>query len=131
MEANLTGVKVLVIDDSKTIRRSAEITLNKAGCKVFLAEDGFDAFAKIIEFCPDMIFIDVMMPRLDGYATCAVIKRNPRFKNTPVVMLSSKDSIFDQARGRVVGADEYLIKPFTKESLLNAVTSHIKSAGTN
>jgi twitching motility two-component system response regulator PilG len=122
--SNLAGVKVMVIDDSNTIRRSAEIFLGQAGCEVILAEDGFDALAKIADHHPNVIFVDVMMPRLDGYQTCSLIKKNPRFKSTPVVMLSSKDGLFDRARGRMVGSDEYLTKPFTKDSLLAAVRSH-------
>jgi twitching motility two-component system response regulator PilG len=122
--SNLTGVKVLVIDDSNTIRRSAEIFLGQAGCEVVLAEDGFDALAKIVDHHPDIIFVDIMMPKLDGYQTCALIKKNPRFKTTPVIMLSSKDGLFDRARGRMVGSDEYLTKPFTKDSLLEAVGAH-------
>jgi twitching motility two-component system response regulator PilG len=122
--SNLAGVKVMVIDDSNTIRRSAEIFLGQAGCEVILAEDGFDALAKITDHHPSVIFVDVMMPRLDGYQTCSLIKKNPRFKATPVVMLSSKDGLFDRARGRMVGSDEYLTKPFTKESLLAAVRAH-------
>ncbi len=114
----------MVIDDSNTIRRSAEIFLVQAGCRVVLAEDGFDALAKIADHEPDVIFVDVMMPRLDGYQTCALIKRNPRFKGTPVIMLSSKDGLFDRARGRMVGSDQYLTKPFTKEGLLSAVAAH-------
>ncbi|WP_348946222.1 twitching motility response regulator PilG [Chitinibacter sp. FCG-7] len=122
--SNLAGVKVMVIDDSNTIRRSAEIFLGQAGCEVILAEDGFDALAKIADHHPAVIFVDVMMPRLDGYQTCSLIKKNPRFKATPVVMLSSKDGLFDRARGRMVGSDEYLTKPFTKDSLLAAVRVH-------
>jgi twitching motility two-component system response regulator PilG len=122
--SDLAGVKVMVIDDSNTIRRSAEIFLGQAGCEVILAEDGFDALAKIADHHPSVIFVDVMMPRLDGYQTCSLIKKNPRFKATPVVMLSSKDGLFDRARGRMVGSDEYLTKPFTKDSLLAAVRSH-------
>lgn len=122
--ANLSGVKVMVIDDSNTIRRSAEIFLVQAGCQVILAEDGFDALAKIADHHPDVIFVDIMMPRLDGYQTCALIKKNPRYGTTPVVMLSSKDGLFDRARGRMVGSDEYLTKPFTKDSLLKAVAVH-------
>jgi twitching motility two-component system response regulator PilG len=124
----LTGVKVMVIDDSNTIRRSAEIFLLQAGCTVILAEDGFDALAKITDHQPDLIFVDIMMPRLDGYQTCALIKKNARFHQTPVVMLSSKDGLFDRARGRMVGSDQYLTKPFTKESLLKAVGTHVKVA---
>lgn len=124
-ETNLqTGTKVMVIDDSNTIRRSAEIFLLKAGCQVVLAEDGFDALAKIADHQPDIIFVDIMMPRLDGYQTCALIKKNSKFKDTPVVMLSSKDGLFDRARGRMVGSDEYLTKPFTKDTLLTAVREH-------
>ena len=121
---NLNGVKVMVIDDSNTIRRSAEIFLVQAGCQVVLAEDGFDALAKIADHHPEIIFCDIMMPRLDGYQTCALIKKNPRFGVTPVIMLSSKDGLFDRARGRMVGSDEYLTKPFTKDSLLKAVAAH-------
>ncbi|AMC36216.1 PleD family two-component system response regulator [Iodobacter arcticus] len=125
--SQLAGVKVMVIDDSNTIRRSAEIFLGQAGCEVILAEDGFDALAKISDRLPDVIFVDVMMPRLDGYQTCSLIKKNPRYKTTPVIMLSSKDGLFDRARGRMVGSDEYLTKPFTKDSLLQAVAAHIRS----
>ncbi|MBV8658637.1 MAG: twitching motility response regulator PilG [Burkholderiales bacterium] len=125
---SLTGVKVMVIDDSNTIRRSAEIFLGQAGCDVILAEDGFDALAKISDHHPDVIFVDVMMPRLDGYQTCSLIKKNPKFKSTPVIMLSSKDGLFDRARGRMVGSDEYLTKPFTKDSLLQAVGAHAQQA---
>jgi len=113
--------KVLVIDDSNTIRRSAEIFLKQGGHTVMLAEDGFDALAKINDSQPDLIFCDILMPRLDGYQTCAIIKRNARFAATPVVMLSSKDGVFDRARGRMVGSQEYLTKPFTKDQLLQAV----------
>jgi twitching motility two-component system response regulator PilG len=119
----IAGLKVLVIDDSTTIRRSAQIFLGQAKCEVILAEDGFGALAKVVEHRPDIIFLDVMMPRLDGYQTCALIKGNPQFNAIPVVMLSSKDGLFDRARGRLVGADHYLTKPFTRESLLSAVTS--------
>ncbi len=124
---NLSGIKVMVIDDSNTIRRSAEIFLAQAGCQVVLAEDGFDALAKIADHAPDLIFVDIMMPRLDGYQTCALIKKNARLKSTPVIMLSSKDGLFDRARGRVAGSDEYLTKPFTKESLLRSVASHTRA----
>lgn len=127
---DLTGLKVMVIDDSNTIRRSAEIFLTQSGCKVVLAEDGFDALAKITDHRPDVIFVDIMMPRLDGYQTCALIKKNTRLAGTPVIMLSSKDGLFDRARGRMVGSDEYLTKPFTKDSLLKAVAHHTgKAAG--
>jgi twitching motility two-component system response regulator PilG len=116
-----TGIKVLVIDDSNTIRRSAEIFLKQGGHEVVLAEDGFDALSKIHDCQPDLVFCDILMPRLDGYQTCAIIKRNDQFASTPVVMLSSKDGVFDRARGRMVGSQEYLTKPFTKDQLLNAV----------
>ncbi|WP_124944804.1 response regulator [Sulfurirhabdus autotrophica] len=119
----------MVIDDSNTIRRSAEIFLVKAGCEVVLAEDGFDALAKITDHQPDVIFVDIMMPRLDGYQACSLIKKNPKFKSTPVIMLSSKDGLFDRARGRMVGSDEYLTKPFTKDSLLEAVGKHVLNRG--
>jgi twitching motility two-component system response regulator PilG len=121
----LSGVRVMVIDDSNTIRRSAEIFLMQAGCQVILAENGFDALAKIADHQPDLIFVDIMMPRLDGYQTCALIKKNGKHKTTPVIMLSSKDSLFDRARGRMVGSDEYLTKPFSKESLLKTVEAHL------
>lgn len=129
-ESNLSGVKVMVIDDSNTIRRSAEIFLKQSGCNVILAEDGFDALSKISTQLPDIIFVDIMMPRLDGYQTCSLIKRNPRFSSTPVIMLSSKDGLFDRARGRMVGSDQYLTKPFTQESLLQAVRTYAV-AGSN
>ena len=122
------NVKVMVIDDSKTIRRSAETLLKKVGCDVVTATDGFEALAKITEHNPDIIFVDIMMPRLDGYQTCALIKNNRTFKSTPVIMLSSKDSIFDRARGRIVGSEEYLTKPFSKEDLIGAITSHVTHA---
>ena len=118
-----SGAKVLVIDDSNTIRRSAEIFLRQGGHEVLLAEDGFDALSKVNDHDPELIFCDILMPRLDGYQTCAIIKRNPRFAQVPVIMLSSKDGLFDKARGRMVGSEEYLTKPFTKEQLLKAVAS--------
>ncbi len=120
---NTTGstFKVLVIDDSNTIRRSAEIFLKQGGHEVMLAENGFDALSKVNDCEPDLIFCDILMPRLDGYQTCAIIKRNNRFSGVPIVMLSSKDGVFDKARGRMVGAQEYLTKPFTKDQLLQAV----------
>ncbi|MFA5172627.1 MAG: response regulator [Sulfuriferula sp.] len=124
---DLNGIKVMVIDDSNTIRRSAEIFLKQAGCEIILAEDGFDALAKITDRQPDIIFVDVMMPRLDGYQTCSLIKKNSRFKSTPVIMLSSKDGLFDKARGRIVGSNEYLTKPFTKDSLLSTVQRYVPS----
>src|SRR3954471_2133763 len=119
-----TDIKVLVIDDSNTIRRSAEAFLRQAGFNVVLAEDGFDALSKISDHHPQVIFVDIMMPRLDGYQTCALIKQNPTFKTTPVIMLSSKDGIFDRARGKLAGSDQYLTKPFTKEVLVEAVHRH-------
>jgi len=122
--SDIRGRKVMVIDDSNTIRRSAEIFLTQAGCQVILAQDGFEALAKINDHQPSIIFCDILMPRLDGYQTCALIKRSPRFSKTPVVMLSSKDGLFDRARGRMVGSSEYLTKPFTKDSLLVAVRQH-------
>lgn len=121
---DLAGVRVMVIDDSNTIRRSAEIFLLKAGCEVILAEDGFDALAKIADHQPEVIFVDIMMPRLDGYQTCALIKKNARLREIPVIMLSSKDGLFDRARGRLVGSNEYLTKPFSKDTLLEAVNRH-------
>lgn len=124
----IQGLKIMVIDDSSTIRRSAEIFLVQAGCQVILAEDGFDALAKISDHQPDMVFCDILMPRLDGYQTCALIKKSPRFHQTPVIMLSSKDGLFDRARGRMVGSDEYLTKPFTKDSLLKTVRVHAPNA---
>ncbi len=117
----LAVTKVLVIDDSNTIRRSAEIFLKQGGYEVVLAEDGFDALSKVNDHAPDVVFCDILMPRLDGYQTCAIIKRNPRFARTPVIMLSSKDGLFDKARGRMVGSQDYLTKPFTKDQLLQAV----------
>ncbi|HWI13438.1 MAG TPA: response regulator [Burkholderiales bacterium] len=122
------GVKVLVIDDSNTIRRSAEMFLRQAGYEVVLAEDGFDALAKISDHRPQVIFVDIMMPRLDGYQTCALIKQNPTFKSTPVIMLSSKDGVFDRARGRLAGSDHYLTKPFTKEGLVQTVSEYAGAA---
>ena len=120
----LSGVKVMVIDDSNTIRKTAEIFLLQAGAQVVLAEDGFDALAKINDHLPNVVFCDILMPRLDGYQTCALIKKNPKFSATPVIMLSSKDGLFDRARGRMVGSDEYLTKPFTKDSLIKTVADH-------
>ncbi len=119
--AESSGYKVLVIDDSNTIRRSAEIFLKQGGHEVLLAEDGFDALSKVNDFQPHIIFCDILMPRLDGYQTCAIIKRNEKFAATPIIMLSSKDGVFDKARGRMVGSEEYLTKPFTKDQLLQAV----------
>ncbi|MFU8814257.1 MAG: twitching motility response regulator PilG [Pseudomonadales bacterium] len=121
MEEDLRGIKVLVIDDSKTIRRSAENLLTKEGFEVITATDGFDALAKIADSRPKIIFVDIMMPRLDGYQTCALIKSNSEFKMTPVVMLSSKDGLFDKAKGRIVGSDRYITKPFSKEELLGTI----------
>lgn len=123
-KAPLTGLKVMVIDDSKTIRRTAETLLKKEGCEVVTAVDGFEALAKIADHKPGIIFVDIMMPRLDGYQTCALIKNNAQFKNTPVIMLSSKDGLFDRARGRIVGSEQYLTKPFTREELLGAIKQY-------
>jgi len=117
----VSNLKILVIDDSNTIRRSAEIFLKGGNHEVMLAEDGFDALSKVSDYRPNLIFCDILMPRLDGYQTCAIIKRNAKFANVPVVMLSSKDGVFDKARGRMVGAQDYLTKPFTKDQLLKAV----------
>ncbi len=122
------GIKVLVIDDSNTIRRSAEMYLRQAGYVVLLAEDGFDALAKISDHRPQVIFVDIMMPRLDGYQTCALIKQHPTFRSTPVIMLSSKDGVFDRARGRLAGSDRYLTKPFTKEGLVQTVSEYAGAA---
>ena len=122
---SLSGLKILVVDDSKTIRRTAETLLTKEGCQVFTAIDGFDALSKIADHQPDLIFVDIMMPRLDGYETCSLIKHNKTFKNTPVIMLSSKDGLFDRARGRIVGSEQYLTKPFTKDELLGAISNQI------
>jgi len=127
--AAAAGAKVLVIDDSYTIRRSAEIFLRQGGHEVVLAEDGFDALAKVNDHDPELIFCDILMPRLDGYQTCAIIKRNPRFAHVPVIMLSSKDGLFDKARGRMVGSEDYLTKPFTKEQLLKAVNTFRREPG--
>ena len=126
--ANATAAtRVLVIDDSNTIRRSAEIFLRQGGYEVLLAEDGFDALSKVNDHEPDLIFCDILMPRLDGYQTCAIIKRNPRFAGVPVIMLSSKVGLFDKARGRMVGSEDYLTKPFTKDQLLQAVEAHCRA----
>lgn len=122
---SLNGLKILVVDDSKTIRRTAETLLTKEGCQVFTAIDGFDALSKIADHQPDLIFVDIMMPRLDGYETCSLIKHNKIFKETPVIMLSSKDGLFDRARGRIVGSEQYLTKPFTKDELLGAISNQI------
>jgi len=122
---SLNGLKILVVDDSKTIRRTAETLLSKEGCEVFTAIDGFDALSKIADHQPDLIFVDIMMPRLDGYETCSLIKHNKVFKQTPVIMLSSKDGLFDRARGRIVGSEQYLTKPFTKDELLGAISNQI------
>ncbi len=125
MSVTLDSLKVMVIDDSKTIRRTAETLLTKAGCEVITATDGFDALAKIADTRPNIIFVDIMMPRLDGYQTCALIKNNSEFKKTPVIMLSSKDGLFDKAKGRIVGSDQYLTKPFSKAELLGAIETYL------
>jgi twitching motility two-component system response regulator PilG len=125
---NLTGLRVMVIDDSKTIRRTAETLLKKEGCDVVTATDGFEALSKIADHQPQVVFVDIMMPRLDGYQTCALIKNNQMFKGIPVIMLSSKDGLFDKARGRIVGSDEYLTKPFTRDELLSAIRKYVKTS---
>jgi len=117
-------VKVMVIDDSKTIRRTAETLLKKEGFEVIIATDGFEALSMIADHQPDLILLDIMMPRLDGYQTCALIKHHRVFRHTPVIMLSSKDGLFDRARGRVVGSDNYITKPFTREELLTVIEQH-------
>ncbi|MEJ2577251.1 MAG: twitching motility response regulator PilG [Gammaproteobacteria bacterium] len=127
-ERDLAGLKVMVIDDSKTIRRTAETLLTKAGCDVLTATDGFEALAVIADGNPDVIFVDIMMPRLDGYQTCALIKRNESYRHIPVIMLSSKDGLFDRARGRIVGSEQYLTKPFTRDELLDAIQRHAGQA---
>lgn len=127
-DTDLAGLKVMVIDDSKTIRRTAETLLKQEGCEVITATDGFEALGKIADHHPEIIFIDIMMPRLDGYQTCVLIKHNRMFKNTPVIMLSSKDGLFDRARGRIVGSEQYLTKPFTREELLAAIRRHADKA---
>ncbi|WP_196138758.1 twitching motility response regulator PilG [Aliikangiella sp. G2MR2-5] len=128
MENSFQGLKAMVIDDSKTIRRTAETLLKKVGCEVVTAVDGFDALAKIADHKPNIIFVDIMMPRLDGYQTCALIKNNKEFQDTPVIMLSSKDGLFDRAKGRIVGSDQYLTKPFSRDELLSAITDHVSLA---
>ncbi|KQQ54719.1 pilus assembly protein PilG [Pseudomonas sp. Leaf127] len=125
MSQHATALKVMVIDDSRTIRRTAETILKSAGCEVITAVDGFEALAKIVDHHPRIIFVDIMMPRLDGYQTCALIKNNRAFKATPVIMLSSKDGLFDKAKGRIVGSDQFLTKPFSQEELLNAIKVHV------
>lgn len=125
MDANANSQKVMVVDDSKTIRRTAETLLQREGYNVITAEDGFEALAKIADHKPDIIFIDIMMPRLDGYQTCALIKNNAEFKSTPVIMLSSKDGLFDKAKGRIVGSDQYVTKPFSKVEILEAIANHL------
>jgi twitching motility two-component system response regulator PilG len=127
MDAKFQNLKVMVIDDSKTIRRTAETLLQREGCDVVTAVDGFEALSKIAEANPDIVFVDIMMPRLDGYQTCALIKNSQHYQNTPVIMLSSKDGLFDQAKGRVVGSDQYLTKPFSKDELLGAIRTHVKA----
>ncbi len=122
---NLTGLRVMVIDDSKTIRRTAETLLKKEGCEVFTATDGFEALSKIADHRPQIIFVDIMMPRLDGYQTCALIKNNQLYRSTPVIMLSSRDGLFDKAKGRIVGSEQYLTKPFTREELLSAIKRYV------
>ena len=125
MDKHSSALKVMVIDDSKTIRRTAETLLKNVGCEVITAIDGFDALAKIVDHPPHIIFVDIMMPRLDGYQTCALIKSNRAFKSTPVIMLSSKDGLFDKAKGRIVGSDQFLTKPFSRDELLSAIKAHV------
>ncbi|WP_374294743.1 twitching motility response regulator PilG [Acinetobacter sp.] len=125
MEEKLQNLKVMIIDDSKTIRRTAETLLQREGCQVVSAVDGFDALSKIVDTNPDIIFVDIMMPRLDGYQTCALIKNNQNYQNVPVIMLSSKDGLFDQAKGKIVGSEQYLTKPFSKEELFEAINNHV------
>ncbi len=131
MDEHFGHLKVMVVDDSKTIRRTAETLLSSLGCKVVTATDGFDALSKIVDSQPDIIFVDVVMPRLDGYQTCALIKNNSRYQSTPVVMLSSKDGLFDRAKGRIVGSDQYITKPFGKEELIGAIKAHVKPSHAN
>ena len=126
--SELDGLRVMVVDDSKTIRRTAEMLLKKEGCDVITANDGFEALSKVVDYKPQIIFVDIMMPRLDGYQTCALIKHNQNFNKTPIIMLSSKDGLFDRARGRIVGAEQYLTKPFTKEELVDAVKKYAVEA---
>jgi twitching motility two-component system response regulator PilG len=126
-QPELNGLKIMLIDDSRTIRRSAETMLSREGCEVITANDGFEALSLIHKHEPDLIFVDIMMPRLDGYQTCAIIKNNARFQKVPVVMLTSKDGLFDKARGRIVGSDQYLTKPFTRDELLSAVRDQMKN----
>ena len=125
MEQHSNALKVMVIDDSKTIRRTAETLLKNVGCDVITAIDGFDALARIVDHHPHIIFVDIMMPRLDGYQTCALIKSNRAFKSIPVIMLSSKDGLFDKAKGRIVGSDQFLTKPFSRDELLSAIKAHV------
>lgn len=124
---SLAGLRVMVIDDSKTIRRTAETLLRREGCEVVTASDGFEALAKIADQAPQIIFVDIMMPRLDGYQTCALIKNNQTYRSVPVIMLSSKDGLFDKARGRIVGSEQYLTKPFTREELLGAIRTYVNA----
>ena len=128
MSDEFSGLTVMVVDDSKTIRKTAATLLKRVGCNVITAEDGFDALSKIVDYKPDIIFVDIMMPRLDGYQMCALIKNNKEFKATPVIMLSSKNGLFDKAKGRIVGSDQYLTKPFSKEELLGAIRGHVISS---
>lgn len=129
MTEDLQGVKVAVVDDSKTIRRTAEMILQKAGCEVMSAEDGFSALSMIVEFQPQVIFIDILMPRLDGYQTCSLLKQSDRFSDIPIIMLSSKDGLFDRAKARIAGSDEYLTKPFTKDEILQAIHRNLLKRG--
>lgn len=124
--SSIQGLRVLVIDDSKTIRRNAEMLLSREGAEVFSAEDGFEALSKIPQVNPEVILLDIVMKRLDGYQTCAIIRHNQAFKSTPIIMLSSKDGLFDRAKGRIVGANLHLTKPFSREDLVTAIHSVLK-----
>ncbi len=121
----MTDRTVLLVDDSKTVRQSAQACLESEGYRVLTAADGFEAVAMVVEHQPALVLADIMMPRLDGYQICALIKNNTEFRNVPIVILSSRDGLFDKARGRMVGSDDHLSKPFTSESLLAAVRRHV------
>ena len=124
-------IKVMVVDDSNTIRKTTESLLTKAGYTVLTAADGFEAMSLITDHHPDIIFVDIMMPRLDGYQTCTLIKHNRYFRRTPVIMLSSKDGLFDRARGRIAGSEQHINKPFTEIDLISAITKHVSSPVTH
>jgi len=120
------STKVMIVDDSNTIRRTTEALLSKAGYEVVTAGDGFEAMSLIMDHDPDIIFVDIMMPRLDGYQTCSLIKSNRQYRDTPVIMLSSKDGLFDRARGRVAGSEEHVNKPFTQQELVQVINRHVR-----